>query len=72
MYAGLEMITKDEFRKFDNDLFNINLLFESMLLALKYFESETSQCGEIVYFGEIIQGKIKDILNKNDKILLDE
>ena len=65
------MITKEEFRKVDNDLFHLSMLFGVMLDALKHFEAETTQCSAIIYLGEVIEEKIKNLLTENDKILLE-
>lgn len=65
------MVTEKEFRKFDRELFEINMLFQLMLNALKYFEMETTECTEVIYLGELIQCKINDILNENDKVIED-
>lgn len=64
------MITKEEFEKLDKELFHISMLLTAMLDALKYFETETTQCSSIIYFGEVILDKINETLKENEKILL--
>jgi hypothetical protein len=65
------MITKEQFKKTDNELFKISMLLKAMLGALRNFEKESTQCGEIICLGEVIEERIKNVLYENDKILLE-
>lgn len=61
--------SKEEFEKFDTELFHVRMLTEAMTDALKYFETENGQCSSVIYLSEIILDKIDNILKENEKVL---
>lgn len=63
------MEIEKQLQKIIDDLLDTNMLLEVMLGALRYFETENGQGCEIIYLGELIEEKIKNILNYNDEII---